>query len=137
VSARDDFAALDPAPLGTVTLGEGPGAVTVTVKALKVGKLPAFARALQPLSGEISAAMAAGLTVDSVLGLVHEHFDRVIEALAVATDASEAAIRDATIDQALELVLAVLQANKDFLRGRLVAALKTAAMVNPGAGKTP
>jgi len=47
------------------------------------------------------------------------------------------AVKEATLDQALGAVLAVLAANKDFLRGRLAAALRTAATQNPGAGPTP
>jgi hypothetical protein len=119
-----------------VVLGDGTSAVAVVVRPLKVGQLPAFARAIQPLSAEIGAALTAGLSVDSVLGLVTEHFDKVVDALSAATGATPEAIREATVEQAMELVLAVLQANKDFLRGRLVAALKTAATVSPGAGKT-
>jgi len=61
---------------------------------------------------------------------------QVIEALHAATGAPHDALNDSTVEQILEAVLAVLQANKDFLRGRLAAALKTAGQIR-GAGLTP
>ncbi len=137
MSAPDDFAAIEPAALAVVELGEGASAWRGQVRPLKVGQLPAFARALRPLADHVQAAIAGGLTVESVLALVETDFDRVVEVLQVATGAPVESVRDATIDQALGAVLAVLAANKDFLRGRLAAALKTAATLNPGAGPTP
>lgn len=137
MSAPDDFEAIDPAALGVVELGEGAQAWRGQVRALKVGQLPAFARALRPLADRVQAIIAGGLTVEAVLALVETDFDRVVELLHVATGAPAEAVREATIDQALGAVLAVLAANKDFLRGRLAAALRTAATLNPGAGPTP
>jgi hypothetical protein len=137
VSARDDLDVIDPAPAGSVTLGDGETKVVVVVKALKVGKLPAFARALQPVAGEIDAMFAAGVNAGAVLKLIEQHGEKVFEALEIATGAPKAVIEDSTIDQALELVLAVISANKDFLRGRLTAALQTAAQLKNGAGLTP
>jgi hypothetical protein len=137
VSARDDLEVIDPAPQGAVTLGDGAAAVRVIVKPMRVGQLPAFARALRPISSEIDRIMVDGMSVDSVLALIEGNFESAIEALHAATGAAHDAIRDATLDQALELFLAVLSANKDFLRGRLATALKTAAAVSPGAGRTP
>lgn len=133
----DAMGVIDPAPLGAVQLGDGATAATVVVRPLKVGKLPAFARALQPLSADLEAMFAAGFTVAGVLKLVEERFEHVIEALEIATGAPRATIEDSTVEQALELVLAVLAANRDFLRGRLTAALQTAASLSRGAGQTP
>jgi hypothetical protein len=140
VTARDnDLAVIDPAPTGSVSIGDADNgtAQTVTVRALKIGKLPAFARAVQPLAGEIEAILAGGLTAAGVLALVEQHFDKLVDALHIATGAPRQAIEDSTIEQALELVLAVLAANRDFLRGRMTAAIQTAAYLNRGAGPTP
>lgn len=137
VTGLDDFSALEPAPAGMVILGEGPAAVRVVVKPLKVGQLPTFARAVRPLADKISAALAGGINPGAIAALIEEDFEQVVQVLHAATGASVEAIHEATISQALELVLAVLQANRDFLRGRMVAALRTAATLNPGAGPTP
>ena len=128
---------LAPEALGSVELGEGAAAWRGQVRPLKIGQLPAFARAARPLADRIGGLLAGGVTAEAVLDLVEQDFDRVVELLHVATGAPVEAVKEATLDQALGAVLAVLAANKDFLRGRLAAALRTAATLNPGAGPTP
>lgn len=108
---------------------------TVIVRPLKVGQVPAFARAVRPLSDEITAMMQGGVTVAGVLALLESSTEKVVEALAAATGAPVASLNDSDLNQLGELLVAVLAANKDFLRGRLTAALKTAAAMN-GAGPT-
>lgn len=137
MSTPDDLSVLAPEALGTVELGEGAGLWRGQVRPLKIGQLPAFARAVRPLADRLGALLAGGVTADAVLDLIEQDFDRLVEVLHVATGAPVEAVRDATLDQALGAVLAVLAANKDFLRGRLAAALRTAATLNPGAGPTP
>lgn len=135
---RDEFSVIDPAPMGAVDIGdvENGTATRVVVKALKVGQIPAFARAVRPLSAEVEALIAGGLSVGAVLALLEEHTDKIVDALAAATGAPAASLQDSSVEQIGELLVAVLAANKDFLRGRLTAALQTAAMLNPGAGQT-
>lgn len=137
MSARDDLSVLAPDALGGVELGEGATAWSGQVRPLKIGQLPAFARAARPLADRIGGLLAGGVTAEAVLDLIEQDFDRVVELLHVATGAPVEAVKEATLDQALGAVLAVLAANKDFLRGRLAAALRTAATQNPGAGPTP
>jgi hypothetical protein len=137
VSAPDDLSVLAPEALGSVELGEGAAAWRGQVRPLKIGQLPAFARAARPLADRIGGLLAGGVTAEAVLDLIEQDFDRVVELLHVATGAPVEAVKEATLDQALGAVLAVLAANKDFLRGRLAAALRTAATLNPGAGPTP
>lgn len=137
MSARDDLSVLAPDALGGVELGEGATAWSGQVRPLKIGQLPAFARAARPLADRIGGLLAGGVTAEAVLDLIEQDFDRVVELLHVATGAPVEAVKEATLDQALGAVLAVLAANKDFLRGRLAAALRTAATLNPGAGPTP
>jgi len=134
VSAPDDLSVLAPEALGSVELGEGAAAWRGQVRPLKIGQLPAFARAARPLADRIGGLLAGGVTAEAVLDLIEQDFDRVVELLHVATGAPVEAVKEATLDQALGAVLA---ANKDFLRGRLAAALRTAATLNPGAGPTP
>ena len=137
MSARDDLSVLAPEALGTVEFGDGPAAWRGQVRPLKIGQLPEFARAARPLADRVGALLAGGVTAEAVLDLIEQDFERVINLLHVATGAPVEAVKDATLDQALGAVLAVLAANKDFLRGRLAAALRTAATLNPGAGQTP
>lgn len=136
MSARDDFDVIDPPALGEIALGDGATRTTVVVKAMKIVQMPAFARALRPIIGEVEAMMAAGIGVDAVLTLVETRLDDVLQVLQIATGAPMEALRDSTIDQILGAVLAVIQANKDFLNGRLAAALRTAGQIR-GAGLTP
>lgn len=137
MTARDEFSAIEPVPMGVVVIGEDASQRIVHVKPLKVGQIPAFARAIRPLSSEIEAMIGGGMTVASVLALLETHTERVVEALHVATGAPVESLNDSTLEQMGELLVAVLAANKDFLRGRLTAALQTAAKLNPGAGLTP
>jgi hypothetical protein len=134
----DEFNAINPAPIGAVDIGDAANGTTlrVIVRALKVGQIPAFARAVRPLSTEVEALIAGGLSVGAVLALLEQHTDKVVEALSAATGAPTDSLNDSTIEQLGELLLAVLAANKDFLRGRLRAALQTAATMSAGAGQT-
>lgn len=132
-----DLDLIDPGVAQYIEIGEGPLAYRAAVRPLKLGKLPAFARALQPIADDVQQIAAGGVTAGAVLDLLANHFDQILEVLQVATDAPAESLRDATVEQALELVLAVVGANKDFLRGRMAAALRTAAQANRGAGPTP
>ncbi len=133
----DDFSALEPAPTGSVVIGDGATERRVIVKPLKVGQIPAFARAVRPLSAEVEGLIAGGLSVPAVLALLETRTSDVVDALHAATGAPVDSLNDSSIGQIGELLLAVLAANKDFLRGRLTAALRTAATLNRGAGPTP
>lgn len=132
-----DLDVIEPAPDGAVLLGEGPDAVSVTVRKLRVGQLPAFARALQPIADDVVRIMAGDVGASDLIALVGERTSNVVEVVSAATGVSAEAINEATIEQLLELVLAILTANRDFLRGRLMAAIKTAANLSRGDGPTP
>lgn len=136
MSDASELSALDPPAHATVVLGEGAGTRTVAIKPLKMGALPAFARALQPLSSEIEAVLRDGLTASAVMRLVAEQFDKLLEALEIASGVSRAELEDLTLEQGMGLVVAVLAANRDFFRGRAATALSLAAGAS-GAGPTP
>lgn len=129
----DDLDVIAPGPLGAVILGE----TMVHVRALRVGQLPAFARALKPIADDIGRIMDGDVSASSIIDLVAEHTEHIIEAASAATGASPDLIREATIEQLLELVAEILRANRDFLRGRLLSAIKLAATPNRGDGPTP
>lgn len=136
------------------TLGEDEDRVTIRVRPMQVDMIPAFTRAVQPLVGVISGLLGGeSLRIAEISAFVQENFDEVKSLLAVATtrvergdtedklaakiDARKQEIGLSSIDQALSLLLGVIQANKDFLSGRLMQALRTAAALRNGAGLTP
>lgn len=114
----------------------------VAITPLKVGQLPAFARAIKPLGGAIEA-IASGqkaLNVAGLLDLVADHGDAVIEATSIGSGVPRAELEQTTPDELIALAMAVLRVNADFFRGRLTPAVAAAAakvMPTPGAGPTP
>lgn len=116
------------------------GGRQIQVVPLKVGQLPAFARAIKPIGGAIeSIATGQGkLDLATFLDLVADHGDAVIEAVSIGSGVSSEELREATPDQLIELAVGILRINSDFLRGRLTPAIRAAmSAVNPGAGPTP
>lgn len=108
----------------------------VVVRPLTVGQLPAFARAIRPIIGQLGTLE---LSVDGLLDLIADHGEHVIEAVAVATGVPADDIRQAGADEMIALVAEVISANRDFLVGRLPTALQAvarAAAPSPGSGQT-
>lgn len=135
MSGAGSLNAINPPAHETVRLGEGPEAIDVVVRPLVLGKLPAFARALGPLSEQLEVLLREGLSARGLMGLVENHLPNALEALEVATDVPKAKLEQLTIDQALELVLSVMTANRNFFKGRMATALRMAAAVS-GSGRT-
>ena len=133
-------------------MGDDDQAVTVVVRPLTVAQIPPFTRAVRPLLDVVSSIMNGAVDFDTLSAAIEDHFAEMVTAMAAATvrfergaseDQKAAAlaaraseIEAATIEQMLELLLAVISANKDFLRGRLIQALRTAAILSNGAGLT-
>ena len=69
----DTFAALPPVPVTLVIAGE-----RLELTPLKVGDVPAFARAVQPVAASLSAS-------PDWLALLAEHGEAVIDAVAIAS----------------------------------------------------
>lgn len=134
MTGEGNLDALDPPEHSVVALADGS---RVKVRSLPIVKLPAFARALKPLSEHIGKLIAQGLTAGSLLELVgdEDNVGHVIAALEVATGADRKTIEQGDIEQTLELLLAVLQANRNFFKGRMATALRMAAAVS-GSGLT-
>lgn len=133
----DDLSIIDPPPFGSVDLGDGDATHRVTIRPLKVKQLPSFAAAVAPVAEQVSRMIGEGISAAGVLKLLAEQTEHVVAALSCATGATPEQVGEATIEQLAELLLAVLNANRDFLRGRLLSALTTAATELGGAGRTP
>ena len=102
------FAALPPVPESVIIGGE-----TLDITPLKVGELPAFARAVRPV--------AAMLGPDpDWLRLFSEEGESVIQALAIACRRPPEWVGTLALDDAIRLAQAVFEANADFFIRRVV-----------------
>ena len=114
------FEALPPIP-ETVLIGEE----TLDITPLKVGELPAFARAVRPVAAKLGPD-------PDWLRLFSEEGESVILALAVACRRPPEWVAALALDDAIRLAQAVFEANADFLsfpwsrksRGRARASAK-------------
>jgi hypothetical protein len=127
---REVFDALPPVPERVDVAGE-----SLEITPLKLGELPAFARAIQPL--------AAGLSVSpDWLALLADHGEAVIEAMAIASRRSRDWVASLDLDAAVRLAEAVFRVNADFFIRRLLpgvteAAARIGALLNrAGTGQT-
>ena len=99
----DTFAALPPVPVTLVIGGE-----RLELTPLKVGDVPAFARAIQPAAASLSAS-------PDWLELLALHGEAVVEAVAIASRRPPEWVRDLELDDAVRLAEAVFEVNADFL----------------------
>lgn len=119
------YAALPPVPETVTIRGE-----TLDITPLKVGELPAFARAVRPV--------ASKLTPDpDWLRLLSEDGDSVILALAIACRRPSEWVAALALDEAIHLAEAVFEANADFFIRRVVPEITRVSQRNgvviPGA----
>lgn len=153
MSARDDLAALATPPLAKLTIGPEDDQRDVRVRAMDLVQLARFTRAIKPIFDDVAALFAGEFNAGAIFGLIDTKLVHVVEALAEATlphrkgEAEDQ--RDARVAEQVELLrctptkvigellLEVLAANKDFLSGRLMSALRTAGtVVRAGTGTT-
>lgn len=110
---------------------------------LRVGQIPAFARAIRPMLGTIISAFGddASVSVDSIMDAIADHGEHFIEAVSIASGIPVEKLRDSDAAEFLAIVPVVLRVNRDFLRGRLspaiAAAMQAAKPVTNGIGQTP
>ena len=127
----DMFAALPPVPLSIEIAGE-----RIDLSPLKVGEVPAFARAVQPIAAGLSAS-------PDWLALLAEHGEAVIAAIAIATRRPVVWVAGLDLDEAVRLAEAVFGVNADFFIQRLLpsvtqaAALIGQALESPTTGAMP
>lgn len=109
------FAALPPVPTSIVIGGE-----SLELTPLKVGEVPAFARAVQPVAASLSAS-------NDWLALLAEHGEAVIEAVAIATRRPNEWVTGLELDDAVRLSEAVFEVNADFFIRRVWPTMTEAA----------
>ena len=112
---NDMFAALPPVPLSIEIAGE-----RIDLTPLKVGEVPAFARAVQPIAVGLSAS-------PDWLALLAEHGEAVIAAIAIATRRPVVWVAGLDLDEAVRLADAVFGVNADFFIQRLLPSVTQAA----------
>lgn len=127
----DTFAALPPVPVSVEISGEH-----IDLTPLKVGEVPAFARAVQPIAASLSAS-------PDWLALMAEHGEAAIAAIAVATRRPVEWVAGLDLDEAVRLAEAVFGVNADFFIRRLLPIVTQAAarigqtLENPTRGAMP
>jgi len=112
---NDTFAVLPPVPVFIEIAGE-----RIDLTPIKVGELPAFARAVQPLAASLSAS-------PDWLALLAEHGEAVIAAIAIATRRPVEWVAGLDLDEAVRLAEAVFGVNADFFIRRLLPSVTQAA----------
>jgi len=112
---NDTFAALPPVPVSVEIAGE-----RIDLTPLKVGEVPAFARAVQPIAASLSAS-------PDWLALLAEHGEAVIAAIAIATRRPVEWVAGLDLDEAVRLTEAVFGVNADFFIRRLLPSVTQAA----------
>ena len=112
---NDMFAALPPVPLSIEIAGE-----RIDLTPLKVGEVPAFARAVQPIAASLSAS-------PDWLALMAEHGEAAIAAIAVATRRPVEWVAGLDLDEAVRLAESVFGVNADFFIRRLLPSVTQAA----------
>ena len=111
----DTFAALPPVPVTLVIGGE-----RLDLTPLKVGDVPAFARAVQPVAASLSAS-------PDWMALLAEHGEAVIDAVAIASRRPPEWVTNLALDDAVRLAEAVFEVNADFFIQRVLPSLTEAA----------
>ena len=111
----ETFAAFPPVPVTLVIGGE-----PLELTPIRVGELPAFARAVQPVAVSLSAS-------PDWLALMAEHGEAVIEAVAIATRRPVDWVAGLGLDEAVRLTEAVFEVNADFFIQRVLPSLTEAA----------
>lgn len=110
---------------------------------LRVGQIPAFARAIRPMLGTIIGSFGddSAVSVDSIMDAIADHGEQFIEAVSIASGIPVEQLREADAAEFLALVPIVLRVNRDFLKGRLspaiAAAIQAAKPATSGIGQTP
>ncbi|WP_247539099.1 DUF6631 family protein [Ralstonia pseudosolanacearum] len=99
----DDLDKLVPQPAELSVGGE-----TLTIQPLKVGRLPAFLRAISPTLQQLKAPQI------DWLALFIEHGDDLLQAVAVAVGKPRAWVDALAADEAILLAAKVVEVNADF-----------------------
>lgn len=133
IAEADPFACL-PADPQVVQAGGS----AYAIRPLTVGQLPAFTRALKPALPALNGLFAseAELGAEQIAGLVADHGDSLITAVAIALKAPRPDIEELDLVEFMTLLPAIIKVNADFFARSLRSAQAiTEAVI--GAGPTP
>jgi hypothetical protein len=111
----DTFAALPPVVTSIMI-----GSERIELTPIKVGEIPAFARAVRPVAACLSAS-------PDWLALLAEHGEAVIEAVSIASRRPTEWVVGLDLDEAVRLAEAVFEVNADFFIRRLLPSLTETA----------
>lgn len=100
---------------------------TLTILPIKVGRLPAFIKAVSPFLG----AFKTGAEVDFI-GLLADHGESVLDACAIGSGTDRAFIDDLDPAQLVQIAQAVVEVNMDFFTQSLAPVITAAAGVLSG-----
>lgn len=127
-----DLSVIDPEPTVVEFRGK-----KVSIRPLRVGQLPQFARAVAPMAGALTAAMD-NFGPGQFLDLLAAHGDRLIEAVAIGSGVSRTEIEASDPAELLALAMPIVKVNADFFGRRLIPALAAMRQPEPsGDGLTP
>lgn len=112
---NDTFVVLPPVPVFVEIAGE-----RIDLSPLKVGEVPAFARAVQPIAASLSAS-------PDWLALLADHGEAVIAAVAIAARRPVDWVAGLDLDEAVQLAESVFEVNADFFIRRLLPRVTQAA----------
>ena len=111
----NSFIALPPIAISIVIADE-----TIELTPIKMGELPAFSRAVQPIAAHLSAS-------PDWLALIAEHGDTLIDALVIATRRPREWIAALELDDTIRLASTAFEVNADFFIRRLLPSITEAA----------
>ncbi len=94
------------------------GGEVLHIGPLKVRNIPAFTRAVRPCMAQLG-----GDDIDW-LGLVADHGEKIIAAMAIATGKTDEWVGDLECDDLLRLVQKVMEVNLDFFAHRLMPVMR-------------
>lgn len=118
------------------------GGKEITVRPAKVGQLPAFLAAVQPIIASLAASSASSppggqgsgdqpadgaldlqLSELDLLRLFTEHADNLLQAVAIVSGQERAALDELELDDAAKLAMAAWRVNQDFFARRVLPLL--------------
>jgi hypothetical protein len=94
----------------------------INVQPLKVGQVPAFARASRGILQDLDKLNGA----DGIMELLADHGDDLIAAVSVATGMPVNLVQAIELDEFVGLATAVVQVNADFFTRRLAPTVQSA-----------
>ncbi len=113
--SNNNFSALPPVATSIIINDEA-----IEIIPIRMGELPAFTRAVQPLAAHLS-------TSPDWLVLIAENGEALIDALAIATRRPREWIAALELDDAIKLASEVFEVNADFFIQRLLPSVTEAA----------